>query len=185
MQRMVIIEHLYNMKIKTIFWPLLTSLLVLSFFSCNESAPEQPKKIPQVDFSEIEKILAIKDDTLRVINFWATWCKPCVEELPLLEQLAEQNKNKAFSLYYISLDFPNQIESKLIPFLKENPLNGEVIVLDDPDANTWIDKVNPNWSGAIPATIINSGGNHNFHEGQLNSFEDIQHLISNLSSDQS
>lgn len=171
---------------------------MLVFISCSTSSQENQAKntviestkleanaIPKVDFSEIEKILSIKDDTLRVINFWATWCKPCVEELPILEQLSKENQDEAFSMYYISLDFPNQIETKLIPFLKENPLHGEVIVLDDPDANTWIDKVDSNWSGAIPATIINKGENHNFHEGKLNSYEDIQKLITQFSTSKS
>jgi len=170
---------------------LLLSIVSMMVIACNStteststetSDTKKESVIPQVGFGEIEKILALQDDTLRVVNFWATWCKPCVEELPILEQLAKENKGSAFATYYISLDFPNQIESKLVPFLKENPLHGKVIVLDDPDANTWIDKVNPNWSGAIPATIISRGDKNQFHEGQLNSFEDMQKLIAQLES---
>jgi len=176
-------------------WILL--LVSFTFFSCSNTkinttdikeTDEQEliaESIPKVDFSEIEKILSIQDDTLRVFNFWATWCKPCVEELPILEELSQKNKGKLFAMYYISLDFPKQIESKLVPFLKENPLNGKVIVLDDPDSNSWIDKVNPNWSGAIPATIITKGDKNGFHEGQLNSIEDIQKLVKGVASSNS
>ena len=155
--------------------------LLLFFTTCSaQDSIQKSEAIPVVDFSGIEKLLDVQDDTLRVFNFWATWCKPCVEELPLVEQLPKAYQKKAFRLYYISLDFPNQIDSKLKPFLKNNPLHGEVIVLDDPDANTWIDKVNPEWSGSIPATIVKKGDAMEFHEGKFNTFLDIQNLISQL-----
>jgi len=167
-------------------------IFALIFFciACNSNTETKPTETPEakpaaaaipiVDFSAIEKILNQQDDTLRIFNFWATWCKPCVEELPLLQELPAKYNNQAFQLYYISLDFTNQIESKLIPFLQNNPLDGSVIVLDDPDANSWIDKVNPEWSGSIPATIVKKGMAMKFHEGKFNTFSDIQNLISQL-----
>jgi len=136
--------------------------------------------IPVTDFSEIEKLLQKNDDTLRVFNFWATWCKPCVEELPLFQALSKAYTNQALQQVFISLDFTNKIESKLIPFLKTNPLPGDVIVLDDPDANSWIDKVDPSWSGSIPATIFLLNGKTKFHEGKFNEFSDIQKIIQTL-----
>lgn len=166
-------------------------VLMLSLFACNNSGPaasqdsqnssiQSSQKISVTDFAGLEPLLNMEDDSLRVFNFWATWCKPCVEELPLFDELYEAHKNEDFKLYFISLDFPNQVESKLKPFLITNPLQGEVILLDDPDANSWIDKVNPDWSGAIPATVVKKGPVVKFKEGQFSSLEELQSLVSNL-----
>jgi len=95
-----------------------------------------------------------KNDTTYVINFWATWCAPCVKELPYFEKLNQKYTDKKVKVILVSQDFSKQLEKKLKPFLEKNKLQSEVLVLIDPDANSWIDKVNPAWSGAIPATVI-------------------------------
>jgi hypothetical protein len=77
----------------------------------------------------------------------------------------------------VSLDFTNQIESRLIPFIEKHNLKAKVILLDDPDANTWIDKVSPEWSGAIPATVIKKGRKEAFYEKSFHSFEELQQII--------
>ncbi|NNE29803.1 MAG: TlpA family protein disulfide reductase, partial [Saprospiraceae bacterium] len=137
-------------------------------------------KAPLVNFSELEPLLSPKNDTTYLFNFWATWCKPCVEELPFFEELYKEKAGEPFKMYLISLDFPKQIEKKLIPFMDKHQLTGEVMVINDPDANTWIDKVSPEWSGAIPATLIVRGDQRTFHEGKLSSKEEIENLISQL-----
>ncbi len=166
-------------------------LSIALIFSCGSASPKETnqsvettiplqnssKDITTVDFAGLEPYLNLNDDSLRVFNFWATWCKPCVEELPLFEELAGEFNQTAFKLYYVSLDFPNQVEKKLKPFLKEHRLSGEVILFDDPDANSWIDKINPEWSGAIPATVITKKGQHQFHEGKFSTLSEIKELI--------
>ena len=64
----------------------------------------------------------------------------------------------------VSLDFPKMIESRVIPFIKNKNLQAEVVVLNDPDANSWIEKVAKEWSGAIPATIIYKNEKRKFYE---------------------
>lgn len=108
-----------------------------------------------VDFEGLQDYLNSKDkNKTYVINFWATWCAPCVKELPYFEDLNLNYQSKNVEVILVSLDFPNKIESKLIPFLKKRNLKSEVIVLDDVKSNEWIPKVNKNWTGAIPATVI-------------------------------
>ncbi|MDO5969871.1 TlpA disulfide reductase family protein [Flavivirga aquimarina] len=116
------------------------------------------------DYEGIEKFLNKKDDKIYVINFWATWCAPCVKELPYFEKLNSEYRDKNVEVILISLDFPHLYESKLKPFIKKRGLKSKVIALNDDDMNTWIPKVNKDWSGAIPATIIYKNDSSKFFE---------------------
>ncbi|MEH6537653.1 MAG: redoxin domain-containing protein [Psychroserpens sp.] len=117
------------------------------------------------NFEELQAYLASKDNNKTyVVNFWATWCAPCVKELPYFEQLNANYSNKKVEVILVSLDFPKHIETKLKPFLKKKGLQSEVLLLDDVDSNAWIPKVNKDWSGAIPATIIYNKDKTTFYE---------------------
>ncbi len=116
------------------------------------------------DYNGFEKFLNKKDDKTYVINFWATWCAPCVKELPYFEKLNSQYLDKNVEVILVSLDFPHLYESKLKPFIKKRKLKSKVIALDDVDMNSWIPKVNQNWSGSLPATIIYKNDNAKFFE---------------------
>jgi thiol-disulfide isomerase/thioredoxin len=120
------------------------------------------------DYDRIKKFLTQKNDTTYVVNFWATWCVPCVEELPHFEKLNQDYSERKFKMILISLDFPKMVESSVIPFIKEKRLHSQVIHLNDPDANRWIEKVDATWSGAIPATIIYRNEQRNFYERTFN-----------------
>ena len=76
----------------------------------------------------------------------------------------------------VSFDFPDQIESRLIPVLNKYEFKSESIVLDDPDANKWIDKVSPEWSGAIPGTLIYQGDNRKFYEKSFE-FHELDSIV--------
>lgn len=111
--------------------------------------------IPVYDkFEVLAPLFRLENDTTYVINFWATWCKPCIKELPYFEELNATLKNKKAKVVLVSLDFPKQVETQLVPFVEKQQLKSEVIVLLDGKYNDWINKVSPSWSGAIPATYI-------------------------------
>ena len=116
------------------------------------------------DFEGFKKFLSKKDDTIYVINFWATWCAPCIKELPYFEKLNEQYKDKNVEVILVSLDFPQLYESKLKPFIVNKKIKSKVIALDDVDMNTWIPQVDETWSGSIPATFIYKNDNKKFFE---------------------
>jgi thiol-disulfide isomerase/thioredoxin len=136
--------------------------------------------IKVIDYKGLQPYLQKKEDTLYVINFWATWCKPCVKELPYFERVNKEFKDEPVRVILVSLDFPKQLESKLIPFIEKNNIQSEVIVLNDPDSNNWINKIDESWSGAIPATLFYSGKTRIFHEKTFTYSELVKIINQNL-----
>jgi thiol-disulfide isomerase/thioredoxin len=116
------------------------------------------------------------DDTLYVINFWATWCRPCVEELPYFEQLDDSLANKPAKLMLVSLDSRKKAETELIPFIQRKQLKSNVIHLNAPDFNNWLDQVSSDWSGSIPATLMVKNGQKTFFE-QSFEFEPLWYQV--------
>jgi thiol-disulfide isomerase/thioredoxin len=138
-----------------------------------------PKFVPTLTFEAFEPWLTHKNDTVYVINFWATWCAPCVKELPEFERLRQKYHNKKFRMVLVSLDFNRQKETRLIPFIKQHQIKAEVVHLYAPDANAWIAKVNPDWSGSIPATLIYRGSRSVFREGGY-TFDELDAIVRQL-----
>lgn len=124
------------------------------------------------DFNGLEKLLNQKNGKIYVINFWATWCAPCVKELPYFEKINSKYKADNVEVILVSLDFPHVYDSKLKPFIKAKKIESKVVALDDADMNTWIPKVDETWSGSIPATIIYRNDERKFFEKSF-TFEEL------------
>ena len=139
---------------------ILSIICILLLFSCKNSAKDT---IEIVDFDGLYSKIDLSVDKTYVINFWATWCAPCVKELPHFEEVNKELKDKNTEVILVSLDFPSQIESKLKPYLKRNKIKSKVILLDDSKMNTWVPKVSEQWDGGIPATLIVNASNYNFY----------------------
>jgi len=106
------------------------------------------------DYEGLRPLLNQQDDKTYIVNFWATWCKPCVEELPDFERTFSEQKSNNVEMILVSLDMPSMWEKRLVPFVKEKDLKGQVVILDDPKMNEWIPKIDKDWEGGIPATLI-------------------------------
>ena len=129
-----------------------------------ETSTNNDVKLEIHDFNGIEPYLNRTDDKIYVVNFWATWCAPCIKELPHFEALNANYKGENVEVILVSLDFPHQFETKLKPYIKEHDLKSKILVLDDVDMNTWIPKVDENWDGAIPVTIIYNKDKRKFYD---------------------
>ena len=112
------------------------------------------QEIPFISSEQISRWKNTNSDTVLVVNFWATWCDPCVEELPAFEKLNKQYSGKKVQVILVSNDFKMYIETKLKPFVRKNKLKSQIVFMDEPDANEWISLVSPDWSGGIPSTMI-------------------------------
>lgn len=132
------------------------------------------------DFSKLEariQKLTSSNNTTLVINFWATWCGPCVEELPCFEELHDKYAGTNFKVLLVSLDFKSRLEKQFIPFLKKRQMKPEVILLADQDADSWIPKVHKDWEGTLPATVIIRGGQKALHAEQFETFDELEAFV--------
>jgi thiol-disulfide isomerase/thioredoxin len=151
---------------------LLILLIFLGFISCkkeviNEMSKEKALQVSYVKaytYSELKPLLEKNDDKTYIVNFWATWCAPCVKELPYFEKINQDYSDKNVEVLLVSLDFPKQVEKKLIPFINKRKLKSEVVLLDDMNEDIWIKSIDINWSGAIPATLIYNKNKRKFYE---------------------
>lgn len=150
---------------------------LIGLFGCIGFLVQAQEVIIAEKFSDIEHLFNTSSEEVHVINFWATWCGPCVAELPYFEEASNTFKDKEVKFSFISLDFKNQYESKLVPFLEKNPLPGNQYNLWDMDYNAWIDKVSPKWSGAIPVTVIMGPKGKHVATSSFESSEELNDLI--------
>lgn len=181
-------EVLINFSVMKLNVLIVVILLVISCKNNNQTAEVVKNTIEEVseketiisdieleiyDYNGFSTFLNKKDNKVYVINFWATWCAPCVKELPYFEQLNAEYKDDNVKVILVSLDFPHLYDKKLKPFIKEKKLASKVIVLDDADMNTWIPKVDKDWSGSIPATIIYKNDKRQFYEQSFD-YEELE-----------
>ena len=131
------------------------------------------------DYAGLEYFLKQKNDTTYVVNFWATWCVPCVAELPNFEKINANYKKNKVKVILVSLDMAKMIDTRLLPFIKEKQIKSEVLLLRDPDADSWISKVDSTWSGAIPATLIYNADMRKFYEKSF-TYDELEKEVSNF-----
>ena len=141
--------------------------LLLSFFSpAANTSPVQEITLEQLQANTIQN-----NDTLYVVNFWATWCKPCVAEMPYFQEAAAQFANPKVKVVFVSLNYPREI-AVIDRFAKQHKITQECYVLYAGNPNVWIDKIEKEWGGSIPATIMYKGGKKVFfREGEFTQTE--------------
>jgi thiol-disulfide isomerase/thioredoxin len=149
-------------------------LLLLLFGALSTGISAQ--LVPVYSFDQLEPVLNKRNDTTYVINFWATWCKPCVKEIPDLMKANQNFKDQKFKMILVSMDFDTHLRTKVIPFINEQNIDTDVILLNDSKQHEWIEKVNNRWSGAIPITILFNKDFYFFREGEI-TFEELNEII--------
>jgi len=137
------------------------ALLTLSILSCNTASKKvdvsnepQAHEVEVIRFTQLEQELHPKKNTIHIINFFASWCIPCIHELPFFEEINTQYKAEDVKVLLVSLDFKEDLETKLKPILIKKKIASTVKLLDETDYNDWIPHVDADWDGAIPYTLI-------------------------------
>ncbi|MDB5258329.1 MAG: thioredoxin [Chitinophagaceae bacterium] len=151
-----------------VWWALLTGLISLQ------------GDIEVIKWPTLEEYINKKQGKVKVINFWATWCKPCMEELPYFEQIHRDYKDKNVEVLLVSLDQASMTD-KVKASLRKNNITAKVVLLDEVDFNKWINAVDTTWSGSIPATLVISKNNTTkaFYEKQFTQ-QQLEELIHSL-----
>jgi len=133
----------------------------------------QAQDVEVMKFPELQKKILTADAPLTVFNFWATWCAPCVREIPHFEAYAN---NQEVKIYLVSVDFSNDFE-KVKKFVLNKGLKSEVIHLNEKDYDSYMAKVSKEWTGAIPATLfVDEWGKTYFHENAFTK-EELDNII--------
>jgi thiol-disulfide isomerase/thioredoxin len=156
---------------KKIFFMLLWTISA-SAFSQNAEIVKLPR---------ITRLIEDKSEQIQVINFWATWCGPCIKELPLFEKLnSEARADIKITLVSMDLDLDPNPE-KVHKFIARKGIKSQVLILDEKDPNSWIDKIAKEWSGALPATLVvnSKTGKRKFIERELKEGE-LEQIISEV-----
>lgn len=148
----------------------MSAFILNLLFLLAQALPE--KTVQEITLEQLQsKIIKPGNDTLYVVNFWATWCKPCVAELPYFEQAGEKYKTQKIKVLLVSLDFLRD-KQKVVQFVNNRTMNSEVVLLNAGNPNIWIDKLETQWGGAIPATIFYRNGEKLFfREGEFEQTE--------------
>ncbi|GAB4055332.1 TlpA disulfide reductase family protein [Spirosoma litoris] len=119
-----------------------------------DSSAARGQSVPVIKFEQLKQLISRPNDTLYVVNFWATWCAPCVKELPQFEAIQQTYAKKPVHVLLVNMDNGKVLNTKVIPFVKNRKIKSRVVLLNEPDLNTWVDKLAPEWSGALPMTLI-------------------------------
>jgi len=120
----------------------------------------QAQDIELISLNSLNQLIKSPDKKLKVINFWASWCRPCIMEMPHFEAI---DKSEA-TVYFVTLDHPEDID-KAKRMLEKNSIKSKALLLNEKDADKYIMAINEDWSGAIPATLfIDARGKKYFYE---------------------
>ena len=160
---------------RTVFFVL--SVVLLGY------VPVQAQKdfYESVSIQTFDQRLAAGADTVFVVNFWATWCAPCIRELPHFDALQKEYAGKKLKVLLVSVDAPSRAKTALNAFLDDRNMLCEVLHLNESKPHEYIDRIAPQWSGSIPATLVipPSPGKRLFHEGEM-SLNELHHWIKPL-----
>ncbi|MFD0941214.1 TlpA disulfide reductase family protein [Pedobacter boryungensis] len=151
-------------------------LVILFLLTLTFSVNAQVKLI---SLNELQQRFTKGKDTTYVVNFWATWCGPCVKELPHFENLKTEYFKKPVKVILLSMDFKSKLNSAVIPFVKKHKLKSEVYVINEPNQQTFISNVDKKWSGALPSTLIVKNNMRSFFEKEFTNIE-LEDLVKNI-----
>jgi len=145
-------------------------IIALTFYLLTVCLAVQAQQIESYTFESLnQKIQEESREQVVLVNFWATWCKPCIQELPYFESLNHDKRETKLKVLLVSLDMEKERAEN---YAQKKQLESEVLYLDEVDFNRWIDQISPDWSGAIPATLmIAPGGREAFYEGSFSKEE--------------
>ena len=139
---------------------------IVSFFACEQPQQNQvtisaleievetSKLASLSEFKEFEDLLAHEKGNVVLVNLWATWCKPCVHEMPLLEKLHQNYQGKGLKVVTLSIDEVSKADSLVVPYWEEMNFSMDNYLIAHHDQGAFINKIDPLWLGLLPTSFI-------------------------------
>ena len=140
-------------------------IILVIFFSCGQTYSQS---IPKWKIGDLEEYIS-KSDTPLVVSFWATYCVPCIKEIPYFQEVVKKYNDKGVKLLLVSLDFKESYPDKISSFADKRKFNSPIVWLDETNADYFCPKIDSAWSGVMPATLFinNKKGHRNFFEEEM------------------
>jgi len=136
---------------------LTTAAATLPLAAAPESAPKSegaPKpEVQMVNSAALKKAVAAQKGKVVLVNLWATWCGPCVEEFPDLVKLDEKYRSKGLVVLGGSMDEPRDGD-KVVEFVTKQKAGFPVYLRKGGDVDSFVDALDKNWTGAVPTTLL-------------------------------
>lgn len=141
-------------------------LIVLTGLLLAAACPAQD--IKKVKITELETYIHQCDHPL-IVNFWATFCAPCVKEIPYFQSTAARYKDQGVELLLVSLDLPAYYPEKIRSFAQQNRYTVPIVWLNETNADYFCPKVDSSWSGGLPSSLFINNKAHfrRFYDRQL------------------
>ena len=142
----------------------LIKIFILVFFL---PALASAQTIEKWKIEQLERYIQASDKPL-IVNFWATFCKPCIEEIPYFQSLVKKYDSAGIKLLLVSLDL-KEAYSKINSFAATHKFTAPIVYLNETNADIFCPKIDEKWSGAIPASLFvnNQKGYRKFFEEQI------------------
>ncbi len=164
-----------NFKTIILIFILISTIFILALSFERDTEKVYVQKIDK--FDEIEHIFTKDNDTTYLINFWATTCPPCLKELPLFEELRQKYKGEKFKIFLINTDNEERYNEKVVPYVEKLKLKNKVYALVDDNYTVWTAKINEDWYGALPYTVIYKGNKRKFFMGAFKNEQELEETI--------
>ena len=132
-------------------------LVVLSLIvaaAASAAQPDEEARIEPVSASEFREILQAHRGKVVLVNFWATWCRPCLEEIPALMDLAARLQGRDFELVAVSLDEPDSLQSVVLPFMDKWFPEFRSYLSTARDMDTMVSVLDPAWNEILPTSYL-------------------------------
>ncbi|OXB04417.1 TlpA family protein disulfide reductase [Flavobacterium pectinovorum] len=140
---------------------------IIVFLLLAFSLKSYSQQVKLINIDQLQERMKAGKDSTYVVNFWATWCAPCIKELPHFEKLGAEYKAEKLAVLLVSVDFKSKLTSAVVPFVKRKNLKNQVFLLNESNPQEYIDRIDPSWSGSIPATLFIKGDKRKFIESEL------------------
>jgi thiol-disulfide isomerase/thioredoxin len=157
---------------------LLFASILFLFGTCTSQS------IPKWKITELEEYIK-KSEQPVIVNFWATYCVPCIKEIPYFHEMVNKYERTGIKLLLVSLDFEESYPGKITSFATQRKFTAPIVWLDETNADYFCPRIDSSWSGVMPASLFvnNKTGYRRFFESEMTK-EELESEILKMTSAQ-